>query len=824
MEERTATYDEAFNASKKYFNDDVLAAKVFVDKYALRDKANNFYEKTPDDMHKRLAKEFSRIEKKYPNPMSEQEIYNLFKGFKYVCAQGSPMSAIGNPFQLQSAGNCFVIESPHDSYGGICKTDQEMAQLMKRRAGVGVNISNIRPKGLSTNNAAKTTDGIGIFMERFSNTCREVAQSGRRGALLLALNCHHPEIDTFINIKQDLSKVTGANISILLTDEFMQAVKNNEKVRLRWPLDSKPEIEQLVDARNLWNRMIDAAWSSAEPGLLFSDNIKRNSIPHLYSNLDDAFSERATNPCGEIPMGTDSCRLILLNVFSFVDNAFKSDAKFNYDLFFEIVVKAQRLMDDLVDLEVELIDKILAKIEADPEPLNVKKIELDLWKEFRRVCILGRRTGLGVTGIGDTLASLGIKYGSNDSINITEKIYKTLALGAHRSSSILAKERGSFEIFDYKLENDSDCEYIHRIWDADPKTHAMVKKYGRRNIALTTTAPCGSVSILTQTTSGIEPVFRLHYTRRKKINPDTQESKTDFIDALGDHWQEFEIYHHHLNTWMKVVGEDDIKKSPYFEATSADIDWVSKVKLQAAAQKWISHAISNTTNIPKEATKKVVSDIYMAGYDLGCKGVTVYRDGSRDGVLITNTTKKADENGRPLNIMHTEAPKRPIELMAEIHHAIVNKVKWTVIVGLLHGEPYELFMGKSENFDIPVKYTEAKIVRLKRGVYNLLSAQNEVLVEDVLDVANTDEGAWITRLMSMSLRHGVSIEYLADQLSKDGCVVDLNKVLARLLKKYVKKRDEKSDEMCPACGGYDLVYEEGCKRCIDTNCGWAGCG
>lgn len=823
MSDKKYTYDEVYQASLNYFNGNDLAAKVFVDKYALKDKNDNYCELTPFDMHNRLAKEFARIEANYINPMSEKEIFDLFDNFRWVVPQGSPMSAIGNPFKLQSAGNCFVIESPTDSYGGICKADQELAQLMKRRAGVGLNISNIRPKGQSTNNAAHTTDGIGVFMERFSNTCREVAQGGRRGALLLAISVHHPEIRTFINIKKDKKKVTGANVSVLLTDEFMAAVEKNEDVQLRWPVDSNdPVVSTNVSAKELWNEIIESAWSSAEPGLLFYDNIKNNSIPHLYKDIDNAFAERATNPCGEIPMGTDSCRLLLLNVFSFVKNPFSNKAEFDFDEFYNKSIKAQRLMDDLVDLELELIDKIIKKIKADPEPANVKKIELDLWKEFKRVCINGRRTGLGVTAVADAIAALNIQYGSDKSVEVIEKIYKTMAMGAHYSSVILAKERGAFPIYDYNLEKKSNCSYLHRIWKENPEIEKMSKKTGRRNIALTTTAPCGTVSMLTQTSSGIEPVFLVKYTRRKKINPSDQDARIDFVDELGDKWQEFDVYHHHFKTWMEVTGKSEIEQSPYFKSTSNDINWVNKVKIQGAAQKWISHAISNTTNLPKEASKELVSQVYLAGYKSGCKGVTVYRDGSRSGVLISEKEKLIDSDGRPTKITVTQSPKRPNELIAEIHNAVVKGVKWTVLIGMLQNEPYELFMGPSDNFKIPTKLTSGKIVKVKGGHYRLLSFSNEIIVDDILSSANSDEGAWITRMMSVALRHGVPIEYLTDQLSKDGSIVDVNNVLARLLKKYVKKRDEKETEKCPQCGSHAIVYEEGCKKCSD--CGHSQCG
>ena len=649
---------------------------------------------------------------------------------------------------------------------------------------------------------------------------------GGAGALLLALSCHHPEIETFISIKKDLKKVTGANISILLTDEFMKAVQNDKEVQLRWPVDSDdPKVEKWVSAKEVWDQIIDSAHSMAEPGLLFHDNIKKNSIPHLYRHKDDAFAERATNPCGEINMGTDSCRLLLLNVFSFVRNPFERNSSFNYELFYDYAIKAQRLMDDLVDLEIEIIDKIINKIKRDPEPLSVKKIELDLWQEFSRVCKAGRRTGLGVTAIGDTVAALGLKYGSNKSIKVIEEIYKTMALGAHKSSCILAKERGPFPIFDYDLEEKSDCPYLHRIWEADPEIKKYSKQYGRRNVALTTTAPCGSVSILTQTTSGIEPAFLVKYTRRKKINPSDLNAKVDFVDSLGDKWQEYTVYHHRFKQWMDITGKSEIEDSPYYNAMSNDIDWVNKVKGQAAAQRWVSHAISNTTNIPNETTKEVVSDIYMAGYKSDCKGVTVYRDGCRTGVLVSDETYNKQNNnqgGRPSVIIQSEAPKRSKELLCAIHHTSVQGIKWTILVGMLHGDPYEIFMGLNDNLKIPAKHTEGKIIKIKRECYNLLDLTNNLLVENIIEVADNDEGAWTTRMMSTALRHGVPIEYLIEQLSKDGSVVDINNVLSRLLRKHIKKENQKKADVCPQCGSFQMAHEDGCKRCLD--CGFSGCG
>lgn len=1622
------TYEEALEASLEYFQGDDLAAKVFVDKYALRDSDGNFFEKTPKDMHQRLAQEFARIEKKYPNPLSEEDIFDLLDGFKWVVPQGSPTSAIGNPFQLQSLGNCYVLEPPYDSYGGILKADQELAQLMKRRAGVGLSLDNLRPKGAITQNAAKTTDGIGVFMERFSNTCREVAQciaegervltdaglkaiedvipnedkvwtkkgwvtvkdvisngkkqiwktssrngfsiktspdhivlteqdgdikevrikdltvgdaivtipgshnrnekevelikndyikrglnqsvrrhqgltfpktlnkelayflgysygdgfveknrfnepwllslacghdwpkieeklskvvyknfsykiksntgdgavnkvtihskeicsfledngflkkkaheisvpaaifkspahvqmaflagffdadgynsgkkkgyvfsticrsfaediqtllmangiiskihvedrsakgwqdlntvsvtgkhaqsrlvelmgvsvkvcsnkfvakrdnyrtpfkaktlgfkrsaqnsfipdqsqfvsaatylkaapifnvddqliitdeivkmedagevdtydlvlesehlfwcegfyvhnSGRRGAEMMMLSVHHPDIETFINIKRDKSKVTGSNVSVKLTDEFMEAVQSDSEYEQRWPVDNEePVLTKKVSAKKIWDQIIDAAWDNAEPGLFFIDNqvkytpadiyasvnkdwlstatnpcfsgderfltktgyvkfrdsVKKgwgqpltdnrvfycddgglespdkwqfdfsqkgttqrpyegsafvtrkhsdllelefangqiikctpdhhfattngmveakdlnveheilvsvptppdhsivgllpetteeicaflagliagdgtfcknnvhidlwgtdrfrmkdivcNLIDHVYENsnveipltngwdkrkpspfyvsergqdkklrisstflkhlLKEVFSfsadskfsvpERILNQartkvglyylsglfyadgsvqtgkggtsvrlaqsnkdflrgvqllchangitgsiylrrkdhvakiegvkykakdqyewittngtwrvipslfdfnhpdkdfklkalvseshsvdklskttlvssreiegdtvycikesstrsiivntitarrCGEIGMGVDSCRLLVVNLFSFVKDPFTSESSFDFTKFFDVVIKAQRLMDDIVDLELEAMDRIIKKIKKDPEPNDVKKIELDLWKRLRKNCTEGRRTGLGITALGDTLAALGVRYGSEKSIKVTEEIYKTLALGAYRSTCVMAKERGSFPLFSADLEKNHP--FLERVWNADEETHNLYQKYGRRNIALTTTAPTGSISILTQTTSGIEPVFLPKYTRRKKINPADQSARTDYVDKMGDRWQEFTVYHHHLKTWMKVTGKTDIGDSPYHRSTSNDVDWKAGVKLQAAAQKWICHSISRTANVPKDTPKELIADIYLEAWKLGCKGYTVYRDGCRDGVLVSEPSSNTDESGRPTQIIPSEAPKRPKELLAEIHHATVKGVKWTIMIGMLADKPYELFMGKSDDLGLG-KMSEGKLVRVKKGKYQLSSLDNKVIIDDVLKAAGSDEGAWITRMMSMPLRHGVPVEYVADQLSKDGSVVDLNKVLSRLLKKYVKKRQKKTEESCSQCGSHSLVFEEGCYRCLD--CSASGCG
>jgi ribonucleoside-diphosphate reductase alpha chain len=813
------TYSEVFEASLEYFDGDELAAKVFVDKYALRDHDNMYLEYTPTDMHRRVAREFARVENKYQNPMSEDEIFMYMDKFKYICPQGSPLSGIGNKFQLQSLGNCFVLEPPYDSYGGICKTDQELSQLMKRRGGVGLNISNLRPKGMVTKNAAKTTDGIAVFMNRFSNTCREVAQHGRRGAELQAISIKHPEIRTFINIKKDKTKVTGANLSVQITDDFMRAVELDDEFLLQFPVDSdNPEFVEKISARELWGEIINNAWECAEPGILFWDNVIKNSTADIYAEIDPAFKTTATNPCGELPLGKDSCRLLLVNLFSFVDNPFQKNATFNYNKFYDVAMVAQRLMDDLVDLEIGAINKILKKISSDPEPGNVKKIEKDLWLGLKQSCKKGRRTGLGITALGDTLAALNIKYGSKKSISTTEEIYKTLALGAHKSSCILAKERGAFPLFDFDLENSSECPYLNRIWEADPEIKKLSKKYGRRNIALTTTAPAGSISILTQTTSGIEPVFKLTYTRRKKIHP-SDDIKPDFVDATGDRWKEFNIYHHKYQMWKDISGKNGIEESPYAGATAADVDWVNKVRMQAAAQKWVSHSISNTTNVPKETTKETIEKIYMEAWKSGCKGVTVYRDGCRDGVLVSSPVCDK-KDGRPGCIAHTEAPKRPKELLCEIHNAVVDGIKWTILIGFLNTEPYEMFMGELSKFKIPNKCTSGKIVKCKKKKYNLVAMDNELIIDDIVETADNDDSAWITRVMSMALRHGIPVEYIVDQLAKDGSIVDVNHVLSRLLRKYIKNRDNKG-EKCPQCGGHSIIYTEGCKKC---ECGWTGCG
>ncbi len=832
------TYSQVLAASTEYFQGDEFAAKVFVDKYALQNLKGEFLELTPTDMHRRLAKEFARIEKKYPNPLSEDTIFSLIDRFQFIVPQGSPMSAIGNPYQLQSLSNCFVIQGVHsdklDSYGGIMLADQELAQIMKRRGGCGLDISGIRPKDVLTNNAARTTDGIAVFQERFSNTCREVAQNGRRGAEMQTISVNHPEIETFINIKRDLKKVTGANISIKLNDEFMNAVKSGEDYILRWPVDKSPaeaKVTKTVNAKDIWDQIIDSAWSSAEPGLLFWDTVKRHTPSDIYWAFGhDSIS---TNPCGEIVLPAyDACRLLVLNLSSYVKNPFTKEAEFDFKKFGQHTIVAQRLMDDIIDLELECIDRILAKIESDPEPAEAKLVETNLWKKIRDMNISGRRTGLGITALGDCLAMLGIKYGSKESIDMTYKIYRALAIGSHTSSCVMAKERGAFPLFDWKLEKDH--EYLNNIFDdCSQETRRMWKKYGRRNIANTTTAPAGSVSALTQTTSGIEPVFMLSYVRRKKHNPSDKNARVDFVDAMGDSWQEFTVYHHGVKKWMDTTGESNIEKSPYWGATSAEIDWVASVDIQAAAQKSIDHSISKTCNLPEDVTKDLVSQVYMRAWEVGCKGFTVYRDKCRDGVLInkSESKKKESKDGRPNEIEIVMAPKRPIELPCEIKKVKINGEAWTIFVGLFNHKPYEVFGGLSKYVDIPNKYKVGRIAKNGKvgGIttYNLIIGEgdDQMLIKDIANVfENANFGAF-TRTISLALRHGTPVQYMAEQLLKDKYseITSFSKVIARVLKQYIQDGTKSSmEKKCPECGAEGpFIYEDKCVKC--ASCGWSKC-
>tara|TARA_R100000664_G_C2759500_1_gene149384 strand:- start:6201 stop:8699 length:2499 start_codon:yes stop_codon:yes gene_type:complete len=831
QEDRVYSYEEVYDATLEYFQGDTLAAGVFVGKYALTDKSGKFYEKTPDDMHRRLAREFSKVENKYPNPMSYEEIYGLLKGFKNIIPQGSPMAAIGNDYQIQSTSNCFVIEPPYDSYGGILKTDQELVQIAKRRGGIGFDLSKIRPKGLSTGNAARTTDGIEVFMDRFSNSCREVAQGGRRGALMLTISIHHPQVRDFIKIKNDLSRVTGANISVRVSDEFMNAVKENKDVELRWPVDSQnPDIATLVPACEIWDDIIQGAHSSAEPGVLFWDTAKNNTPSDIYE--DCGFGSTSTNPCGEIILSSyDSCRLMLVNLSTFVNNPFLNNSSFDFKKFSDVVMKAQRLMDDMIDLEIEQIDKIINKIKNDPEPIEIKRIELDLWKKVREQARKGRRTGLGITALGDTLAFLGIKYGSDKAVNMTEKIYETLCISSYRSSCEMAKERGSFPAHDHKKERNHP--FLSRIWEKDPELWNMNVRWGRRNMALTTTAPAGSVSTLTQTTSGIEPAYLLSYTRRRKISNVDESATVDFVDEIGDKWQEYNVYHHGYTQWMNISGVDDISKSPYNGATATEIDWVQKVKMQAAAQKWVCHAISNTTNLPSDIDIETVKQVYMKGWELGCKGVTVYRDGSRAGVLIEN--KDTEESKYSENTFTANrAPKRPDSLECDIHQASILGEPWTIIIGLLEGKPYEIFGGKSEYIEISKKYKNGFLDKKPRKTinskYDLTFGEkgDETTIRDIATVFDNPNHSAFTRTISLALRHGAPVNYVCEQLQKDkdADLFSFSKVIARCLKKYIADGTKAGNGViscnCESSGDCNIVYQEGCATCL--TCGFAKCG
>ena len=818
------TKEEALLSSIEYFDGDDLAADVFVTKYALTDQEGVLRERNPDGMHKRLAREFARIESNYPNPISEDTIYSLLKDFKYIIPQGSPMAGIGNDYQVQSLSNCFVIDSPADSYGGILFTDQEMVQLMKRRGGVGFDISPIRPKGCVTANAARTTDGIESFMERFSNSTREVAQGGRRGALMITIDVSHTQIRDFIRIKRNLKKVTGANISIRLSEKFMNAVKSDTAFTLQWPVNvDDPEMSESVNARELWDEIIQSAWECAEPGLMFWDNITKSTPSDAYTDI--GFGSISSNPCSEIIMPpNDACRLLLLNLSSFVENQFLDSAKFDWTKFREVAMQAQRLMDDLVDLEIEKIDTILEKVKNDPESDNIKKIETDLWNKIREKALLGRRTGLGITALADTIAMMGFRYGSDDSIVFVEKLFESFAIAAHKSSCIMAEERGAFEVFSH--EKEANHEYLNRIMNLDTELYDLYMKHGRRNIALTTIAPSGSVSVLTQTSSGIEPVFKVKYTRRRKITH-AESAKVDYIDPMGDKWVEYDVHHHGFTKWMNVTGGKSIEESPYKLSTAEEIDWRQRVKLQSTAQKYIDHSISSTLNLPNDATVDDVREIYEAAHSMGCKGFTVYREGSRSGVLIDKSAKTEDKKFKTVS-----APKRPDTLPCHIHHAAVKGERWIILIGLLSGKPYEIIGGLSELVEIPKKYKSGFITKRSRktvnSIYDLSFGENgdEVILKNIVKIFDNPDHSSFTRLLSLSLRHGASVNYICEQLLKgdrDGDLFSFIKVISRVLKHYIEDGTTPGgDKTCSECGAEDsLVYQEGCVACI--SCSWSKC-
>lgn len=835
--------DEIMASSVEYFGGDELAANVWMNKYALRD-GEKIYELNPDMMHHRLAAEFSRIEQRYPNPMPEEDIYQLMKDFKYIIPQGSPMSGIGNNFQIVSLSNCFVIgnDGNSDSYGGIMKIDQEQVQLMKRRGGVGHDLSHIRPGGSPVKNCALSSTGIVPFMERYSNTTREVAQGGRRGALMLSISIKHPDAESFIDAKLEQGKITGANVSVKISDEFMECVKSGKPFVQQYPIDSpNPVVTKEIDARALWNKIIANAWASAEPGVLFWDTILRESVPDCYS--DFGYRTVSTNPCGEIPLCPyDSCRLLAINLFSYVENPFTDEARFNFDLFKKHVTLGQRLMDDLIDLELEKVEKIIAKIESDPEDDEIKRVEHNLWLNIKMKCLEGRRTGFGITAEGDMLAALGLRYGTDEATSFSVSVHRALACTAYASSVTMAKERGAFPLYDANREKLNP--FIQRLAEADPALYTEMVANGRRNIALLTIAPTGTVSICTQTTSGIEPVFLVSYKRRKKINPNDKDTSRHRIirDESGDYFEEYNVLHPKFIDWLRIkgynvdevreMGEPElnkiIEKSPYFKATSADIDWVNKVKMQGDIQKWVDHSISVTVNIPKETSKEIVSTIYQTAWESGCKGCTIYREGSRNGVLVSNAeSKKCDDH----HFAETKAPKRPKRLDAEIIRFKNEREDWIAVVGMFEGRPYEIFTGKADSFVLPKWVEKGWVIRTKESGDEHARYDFEFLDQDGYKV--TMQGLsrmfkkeyWnYAKLISGVLRHGMPIPNVVELIGKLNFDVDSittwSNGVARALKRYIKDGTE-TGETCPDCGG-KLIYSGGCKSC--PNCGWSKCG
>lgn len=837
------TQQEAFDFALDYFNGDDLAARVWLNKYALKDSDGNIYESTPNDMHRRIAKEIGRIEAKYENAMSEQEIFDLIKDFKYIVPQGSPMAGIGNPYQIASLSNCFVIgnSGDSDSYGGIMKIDQEQVQLMKRRGGVGHDLSHIRPKSSPVKNSALTSTGIVPFMERYSNSTREVAQDGRRGALMLSVSINHPDSEDFIDAKLEQGKVTGANVSVRIDDNFMEAVKTNGQYTQKYPIFSdNPKFSKTIDANGIWKKIVHNAWKSAEPGILFWDTIINESVPDCYADL--GYKTISTNPCGEIPLCPyDSCRLLAINLFSYVEKPFTKEAYFNFELFKKHVTAAQRIMDDIIDLELEKIDVILQKIDADPEGEDVKSIERNLWVNIRTKAQEGRRTGVGITAEGDMLAALGIRYGSEKGNEFSVEVHKTLALAAYRASVYLAKERGAFKVFD--IEREKNNPFIQRLKAADEELYYAMSEYGRRNIALLTIAPTGTTSLMTQTSSGIEPVFMPVYKRRRKVNPNDKDVRVDFVDEVGDSWEEYVVFHHRFKQWMEVNGLDLdknydqkeldalIKKSPYYKATSNDVDWMSKVSMQGAVQKWVDHSISVTINLPNDATEELVGQLYMEAWEAGCKGVTVYRDGSRSGVLISNDEKKEDE----LETLTAFPTKRPQILQADVVRFQNNKEKWIAFIGLIDGRPYEIFTGLADDEDgilIPRWANEGLIIKNRNEDG---TSRYDFQYTNIRGYKTTIEGLshkfnpeyWnYAKMISSTLRYGMPIDKVVDlinslQLDSESINTWKNGV-ARALKRYVEDGTQVKGQSCSACKSENLIYQEGCLTCKD--CGSSKCG
>ncbi len=838
---RTYTFDEAYEASVKYFKGDEMAAKVWVSKYAIKDSFGAIFELDPDDMHRRIAKELARIEKKYPNPMSEDEIYELLRDFKYIVPQGGPMTGIGNKYQIASLSNCFVIGTPGnaDSYGGILKVDEEQVQLMKRRGGVGHDLSHIRPKGSPVLNSALTSTGVVPFMERYSNSTREVAQDGRRGALMLSISIKHPDSEKFIDAKMEAGKITGANVSVKLDDEFMRASISGKPYIQQYPLESSnPKYRQEVNAADIWKKIIHNAWKSAEPGVLFWDTIIRESVPDCYADL--GYRTVSTNPCGEIPLCPyDSCRLIALNLYSYVENPFTPNAKFNFELFKKHAHAAQRIMDDIIDLELEKIDAIQEKISNDPEDEEIKAVERNLWQKIRNKTIEGRRTGIGITAEGDMLAALNLTYGSEIATDFAVEVHKSLAIESYRSSVYLAKDRGAFPI--YNAQREKNNPFINRIKNEDEELYNEMVKYGRRNIALLTIAPTGTTSLMTQTTSGIEPVFMPYYKRRRKVNPNDKNVTVSFTDKVGDSWEEFIVFHHKFLTWMEVNGynpdevksysdeqvQELVKKSPYFGATSNDVDWVSKVRMQGMIQKWVDHSISVTVNLPENVTEEVVAKVYQTAWESGCKGCTVYREGSREGVLISNKKEKVEENENFPN-------KRPQVLECDVIRFKNNHEDWVAFVGLYENRPYEVFTGLTEDdvLPIPKAVTKGKIIKIK----DENGSRYDFQYVDKYGYTNTIGGLshmfnkefWnYAKLISGVLRNGMPIPdvvNLVSSLRLDSETINTWKAgVERALRKYIPDGTKaKTGKKCTECGSESLVYQEGCLHC--KNCGHSKCG
>lgn len=844
----TYTYDEAYEASLEYFKGDQLAARVWVTKYALKDSFGNIYEKTPDDMHHRIARSIADIEQRYPDPLPESDIYEVLKDFKYIVPQGSPMAGIGNDFQVGSLSNCFVIglDQNPDSYGGIIKIDEEQVQLMKRRGGVGHDLSHLRPKGAPVKNSALTSTGLVPFMERYSNSTREVAQDGRRGALMLTVSIQHPDSEAFIDAKTTPGKITGANVSLRIDDGFMWAARERKPYLLKFPVDTEhPDFEKEIDAYRLWKKIIHNAWKSAEPGVLFWDTITRESVADCYKDL--GFKTISTNPCGEIPLCPyDSCRLLAINLYSYVKNPFTDKAEFDFPLFRKHVQVAQRMMDDIIDLELDKIEEIIKKIEADPETLEVKRTELELWKKIKSKTSKGRRTGCGTTGEGDMLAAMGLRYGTPEATEFSVNIHKELALSYFASSVDLAEKRGAFPVYNEVLEKDNP--FILRLKEADPSLYERMQKVGRRNIACLTIAPTGTTSLMTQTTSGIEPVFMPVYKRRRKVNPSDENVKVDYVDDVGDSFEEYLVYHHKFLTWMEISGiprkenmtseeiEELIKKSPYYKATSNDVDWLEKVRMQGAIQKWVDHSISVTINLPADVSEELVENLYVEAWKSGCKGCTVYRDGSRSNVL-ESVKKEPEKQNEAQGLIHSidHEVKRPIELEADVVRFQNNKEKWIAFVGLTDGKPYEIFTGLADDEDgifCPKSVTHGKIIKAtdengkKRYDFQFINKRGyKTTIEGLSEKFNPEFWNY-AKLISGVLRYGMPIDQvlkLVGGLELDSTNINTWKNgVERALKKYLPNGTEAKGHKCPNCGNETLVYQEGCLIC--TSCGASRCG